>query len=75
MTTSQSFRCRGIAPALTHTVQIAFRQGVQTICLTAKDTYAGRVYERVGYRPMRLSGGGTQPHTAATMRTYGKPET
>ena len=64
ITTLQPFRRRGIATALTaHAVQIAFGQGVQTICLTAEDAHAGRVYERVGFRP------------TATMLAYGEPET
>jgi GNAT superfamily N-acetyltransferase len=61
--TVQPFRRHGIATALTaHAVQIAFRHGAQIVCLTAQDARAGRVYERVGLRPV------------ATMLAFGEPE-
>lgn len=47
-----SYRRRGIATALTaYAVQSAFDLGVHTLCLTAEDRPAGRVYERVGFVP------------------------
>ncbi len=50
--THPNFRRRGIAARLTHlAVQAAFAQNVQTVCLTAADAQAGRVYERVGFQP------------------------
>jgi len=50
--TLQPFRRRGIATALTaFAVQTAFRRGVHIVCLTAEDARAGRVYERVGFKP------------------------
>jgi GNAT superfamily N-acetyltransferase len=62
--TEQPFRRRGIATALTaYAVQIAFRQGVEIVCLTAEDARSGRVYERVGFAAV------------ATMLAYEEPET
>jgi GNAT superfamily N-acetyltransferase len=62
--TRQPFRRRGIATALTaHAVQTAFKHGVHTVCLTAKDARAGRVYERVGFRAV------------ATMLAFGEAKT
>jgi ribosomal protein S18 acetylase RimI-like enzyme len=50
--TRQQFRRRGIAGALTaRVVQSAFAEGVTLACLTAADEQAGRVYERIGFRP------------------------
>lgn len=50
--TRQQFRRRGIAGALTvRVVQSAFAEGVTLACLTAADERAGRVYERIGFRP------------------------
>lgn len=50
--TREAFRRRGIAALLTeYAVRAAFARGVQTACLTAADERAGRVYERVGFRP------------------------
>jgi GNAT superfamily N-acetyltransferase len=64
VTTRRPFRRRGIATALSaYAAQIAFRLGVQIVCLTAEDARAGRVYERVGFRP------------TATMLAYSEPET
>lgn len=45
------YRRRGTATALTAcAIQAAFELGVRTICLTAEDEKAGRVYERVGFK-------------------------
>lgn len=50
--TREAYRRRGIATLLTwHVTQLAFAQGVLAATLTAGDEAAGRVYERVGYRP------------------------
>jgi ribosomal protein S18 acetylase RimI-like enzyme len=50
--TLEEQRRRGIATALTaHTVRVAFDRGVEVAFLTAADARAGRVYERVGFRP------------------------
>jgi ribosomal protein S18 acetylase RimI-like enzyme len=50
--TLEEYRRRGIAGALTaHATHTAFEQGVETVFLTAADERAGRVYERVGFRP------------------------
>ena len=52
ITTLEAYRRRGIASALTaHATQIAFTRGVAVAFLTAADARAGRVYERVGFRP------------------------
>jgi predicted GNAT family acetyltransferase len=52
ITTLEEFRRRGIAAALTAcAVETAFRQGVNAAFLSAADERAGRVYERVGFRP------------------------
>ncbi len=63
--TREAFRRRGIGAALTaRAVQTAFAQktaftqGTTIACLTAADERAGRLYERVGFRPF------------ATMLTY-----
>lgn len=46
------FRRLGIASLLTwRATSAAFEQGVQTACLSATDEDAGRLYERLGYRP------------------------
>lgn len=50
--TLAGYRRRGIAGALVATIaQDAFRAGVQVAFLSAADERAGRVYERVGFRP------------------------
>jgi len=50
--THPAFRRRGIAARLTwQAARAAFNLGVHTICLTAADAQAGRVYERVGFQP------------------------
>jgi len=50
--TLADYRCRGIASALVADLtQAAFRAGVQVAFLAAEDERAGRVYERVGFRP------------------------
>ena len=50
--TLAEYRRRGIAGALTATMaQAAFRAGVRVAFLSAADERAGRVYERVGFRP------------------------
>lgn len=50
--TREQFRRRGVAAALTaRAVQSAFAEGVTLACLTAADERAGRVYERIGFRP------------------------
>lgn len=47
-----SFRRRGIATLLAWVATSeAFHQGAHTTCLTAADSNAGRIYERVGYQP------------------------
>lgn len=58
------FRRRGIAARLTwEAVRAAFAQGAQTACLTAEDAAAGRIYERIGFRPF------------STMLAYSQEET
>jgi GNAT superfamily N-acetyltransferase len=50
--TLAEFRRRGIAGALVAAMtQAAFRDGVRVAFLAAADERAGRVYERVGFRP------------------------
>lgn len=50
--TLEEFRRQGVATALTsHAVAAAFEQGVTNAFLSAADAQAGRVYERVGFRP------------------------
>ena len=50
--TLEAFRRRGIATALTaFMTQTAFSQGATLIFLIAANEQAGRVYERVGFRP------------------------
>jgi GNAT superfamily N-acetyltransferase len=50
--TLPALRRRGIAARLTwQAVRVAFDLGVETVCLTAADARAGRVYERVGFQP------------------------
>lgn len=50
--TLAAYRRRGIASALTaRAVAEAFTRGVNTVFLGAEDARAGRVYERVGFRP------------------------
>lgn len=50
--TRESYRRRGVASALTErATRAAFEQDVEIACLTAGDERAGRVYERVGFRP------------------------
>jgi GNAT superfamily N-acetyltransferase len=52
ITTLPAFRRLGIATAITATAaQAAFAHGVQAVFLTAGDAQAGRVYQRVGFRP------------------------
>ncbi|MBN1219667.1 MAG: GNAT family N-acetyltransferase [Anaerolineae bacterium] len=52
LATLELFRRRGIATAVTAlAVQTAFAQGVEYVYLSAADERAGRVYERVGFRP------------------------
>lgn len=51
--THPAFRRRGIAAAITAAaLGSAFAQGVEIACLSAADVNAGRVYERVGFRPL-----------------------
>jgi GNAT superfamily N-acetyltransferase len=50
--TLEPFRGRGVAAALTaQAVATAFGRGVEVAFLSAADARAGRVYERVGFRP------------------------
>lgn len=50
--TLPEFRCRGVATVLTSVaLHTAFDSGVTVATLTAGDERAGRVYERVGFRP------------------------
>jgi ribosomal protein S18 acetylase RimI-like enzyme len=50
--TLEAFRRQGIATALTaFMTQAAFRQGATWVFLIAANEQAGRVYERVGFRP------------------------
>ena len=50
--TLEPFRRRGVASVLTsEAVRTAFVQGVAVALLTAADEHAGRVYERIGFRP------------------------
>ncbi|MBN1995219.1 MAG: GNAT family N-acetyltransferase [Anaerolineae bacterium] len=52
LATLKPFRRRGIATAVTAlAVRTAFAQGVKYVYLSAADERAGRVYERVGFRP------------------------
>ena len=50
--TLPEFRRRGVAAAITaHAAHAAFAQGAAAAFLSAADAQAGRVYERVGFRP------------------------
>lgn len=50
--TLRTFRRQGLATLLTASaVQAAFAQGLEAVFLTAGSAEAGRVYERVGFRP------------------------
>jgi len=50
--TLEAYRGRGIATALTaRAVQVTFDAGAEIAFLVAEDARAGRVYERVGFRP------------------------
>ena len=50
--TLEPFRRQGVATALTsYAARVAFEHGVGTAFLSAADAQAGRVYERVGFRP------------------------
>jgi ribosomal protein S18 acetylase RimI-like enzyme len=50
--TTAGYRGRGIATALTAAAsEAAFAQGVDVVFLGAEDERAGRVYERVGFKP------------------------
>ncbi len=50
--TREPFRRQGVASALTvQAVRTAFDRGIEVVCLTAADERAGRMYERVGFRP------------------------
>jgi ribosomal protein S18 acetylase RimI-like enzyme len=50
--TRMVFRRQGIATALTSlAVSQALQKGVKTVCLTAEDERAGRVYQRAGFLP------------------------
>lgn len=52
ITTLEPFRRRGIASALTaYMTHIAFSQGATLVFLSAANEQAGRIYERVGFRP------------------------
>ncbi|GER88430.1 hypothetical protein KDW_25920 [Dictyobacter vulcani] len=52
ITTVAQFRQQGIATALTaYMTQVAFSQGATLVFLIAANEQAGRVYERVGFRP------------------------
>jgi predicted GNAT family acetyltransferase len=51
--TVPEFRRRGVATAVTaHVLQTAFAAGVDVACLSASDAEAGRIYRRVGFRPL-----------------------
>jgi ribosomal protein S18 acetylase RimI-like enzyme len=53
--TLEEFRRQGIAGALTaHATRTAFERGIETVFLSAADERAGRVYERVGFRPFAI---------------------
>lgn len=53
--TLPGYRRRGIASFLTAlAVQAAFEHGAKTICLTAEDERAGRVYEGIGFKPFSI---------------------
>src|SRR5258708_10591932 len=57
ITTLEPFRRRGIAAALTaYMTQTAFQQGATLVFLIAASEQAGRVYERVGFRPYATRG-------------------
>lgn len=50
--TLERFRRRGIAAFVTgEAVRTAFEQGLEAAVLSAADERAGRVYEKVGFRP------------------------
>ena len=52
ITTLPAYRGRGIATAITAAAaQAAFGRGVEAAFLTAGDGEAGRIYQRVGFRP------------------------
>ncbi|HYN88498.1 MAG TPA: GNAT family N-acetyltransferase [Ardenticatenaceae bacterium] len=65
--TLEAFRRRGVATALTAAAtRMAFDNGVAIAFLTAGDERAGRVYERVGFRPfatMLAYSDGTHVHS------------
>lgn len=53
--TRETFRRRGIASRLTaHVVHDLLNLGVTTVCLTAEDESAGRVYQRIGFQPFSI---------------------
>lgn len=53
--TLRAFRRQGIATLLTgYAVQAAFAAGLEAVFLTAGSAEAGRVYERVGFRPVGI---------------------
>jgi GNAT superfamily N-acetyltransferase len=53
--TRVNFRRQGIGAFLTaQAVQLAFAQGADTLCLTAADERAGRVYGQVGFKPFSI---------------------
>jgi ribosomal protein S18 acetylase RimI-like enzyme len=50
--TLEQFRRRGVGTAVTaQAVRTAFDRGIAVVCLTAADERAGRLYQRVGFRP------------------------
>ena len=52
--TPPRYRRRGIATALSAAVVGAqFAAGAEAVILTAQDEAAGRMYERIGFRPFR----------------------
>lgn len=56
ITTQTEQRNKGIGTAITaEAARIAFERGVKVLCLTAEDEQAGRIYERVGFKPFATS--------------------
>lgn len=52
ITTLEPYRRRGIGSALTaEAVRVAFESGVEAVVLSAAGERAGRIYERIGFRP------------------------
>lgn len=56
ITTLEPYRYKGVGTAITaEAARAAFEGGVELLCLTAADRQAGRIYERVGFKPFAIS--------------------